>query len=100
MKTVTPVILLAWFVLPWLVLVYRIVTVSIYEARLGLFSGLEPFQFGDLFRRIAARREIDSEYDKLRLRVMRSLKITVVWWAASFAVLAGFALVCIIFVQA
>jgi hypothetical protein len=100
MKTVTPLLLFAWFVVPWLVFMYRVVTVTIYESRLGLFNGLGPFQFGDLFRRIAARREIDSEYDKMRLRVMRSLKITVVWWGASFAVMACFALVCIFFVQA
>lgn len=82
----------AWFLIPWLVFMVLVVRASIYETRLGLFKGLQPFAFGEFMHRINERRRADPTYNRMKGAAWRWLVITAAWWAISFATLVGGAL--------
>ena len=85
--------ILGWFLVPWLIGAAMIVRVSVYESKIGLFSGMKPFHFGDLFSRMTERRKIDSYYDRIRGTANRWAIITIVWWLVSFLGIIGGAVV-------
>jgi hypothetical protein len=91
MNPYVPYLVLFWLLAPWLVIASKAVRVSVYEVRLGLHSGVWPFGFAELFRRIAERRKTDLKYDQMRAGLTRWFVITAAWWIFSFAGAAIFA---------
>jgi len=88
MDTFVPI----WFVAPWLLFAVKLIRVSIYERRMGLFAELPPFGFSEMRRRIKQRRSADAAYNLLKASEIRWFFVTILWWLVSFVGLLVFAL--------
>ena len=81
-----------WLAAPWLVFVFKLIRVPSYERRVRLFSGLPPFGFSEVRRRVKQLRSTDSVYDVLKGSEIRWGFVALLWWLLSFVGVLVFAL--------
>lgn len=84
---------LGWFLIPWQIFGSKVIRVSNYERKHGLFHRFGQFNLRDFAQRKKERLGTDAEYRRMHAAARRWLYIMIGWWGVSFFVALVIAIV-------